>query len=167
MGDSSSQVLRAISPLESVDIHLVYPLIKNKREQSSCCDLWWHLCSAKTQLRYPARHSGLRIWHCRSCGIGHNCKSDLIPGLGNSIFCRATKQEKTNKQKNKRKQNFINWPKSKSKEKGSQQTEIGHFIWSTQLKLCLFDIYLRQSIARKWYIRKQTNEEIQEELEGF
>ena len=28
------------------------------------------------------RHSGLRIQHCSSCDLGHNCGSDLIPGLG-------------------------------------------------------------------------------------
>ena len=26
--------------------------------------------------------SGLRIWCCCSCGTGHSCSSDLIPGLG-------------------------------------------------------------------------------------
>ena len=25
---------------------------------------------------------GLRAWHCYSCYTGHNCGSDLIPGLG-------------------------------------------------------------------------------------
>ena len=30
-----------------------------------------------------AQHSGLGIWHCCSCGVGHSCSSDLIPGPGN------------------------------------------------------------------------------------
>ena len=33
----------------------------------------------------PAWHSGLRIQCCCSCGIGHSCDLDLIPGLGISI----------------------------------------------------------------------------------
>ena len=40
----------------------------------------WRLGSAGTQVQSQAQHSGLCIWHCRSCGLGHNCSSDLIPG---------------------------------------------------------------------------------------
>ena len=43
---------------------------------------WWHLESAGKQVQSPAWHSGLRIQHCRSCGLGHDCSLDLIPGLG-------------------------------------------------------------------------------------
>ena len=32
-----------------------------------------------------ACHSGLRIWHCCSCGVGCSSSSDSIPGLGISI----------------------------------------------------------------------------------
>ena len=39
-----------------------------------------HLWSTGTQVQTPARHSGLRIWHCCSCGIGRNTPSELIPG---------------------------------------------------------------------------------------
>ena len=39
------------------------------------------LCSAGGRLN-PSLHSGLKIWHCHSCGIHCNCSSDLIPGLG-------------------------------------------------------------------------------------
>ena len=53
------------------------------------------LCNTRTQVQSPAGHSGLRIWGCHSCSIGHNCSSDLIPG-GNSICCKEAKQ--TNKQ---------------------------------------------------------------------
>ena len=28
---------------------------------------------------------GQRIWRCHSCGIGHSCSSDSIPGPGTSI----------------------------------------------------------------------------------
>ena len=46
--------------------------------------------SAGTQVRSP----GLRIRHCQSCGLGHNCGSDPWPG--NSICPRVAK--KGNKQ---------------------------------------------------------------------
>lgn len=38
---------------------------------------WEH----RMQVRSPAQHSGLRIHHCHSCGLGHNHGSNLIPGL--------------------------------------------------------------------------------------
>ena len=34
---------------------------------------------------FPLWHSGLRIGHCCSCGIGQSCSLDSIPGLGTSI----------------------------------------------------------------------------------
>ena len=40
-----------------------------------------YLGSTGTQVR-PVWHSGLGIWHCRSCGLGHDCSSELIPGPG-------------------------------------------------------------------------------------
>ena len=30
-------------------------------------------------------HSGLKIWHCCSCGIGLSCGLDSVPSLDNSI----------------------------------------------------------------------------------
>ena len=39
-----------------------------------------------------AWHSGLRIRHCHSCGIGHNCGSDSIPSPGTSI-CHGAAEE--------------------------------------------------------------------------
>lgn len=38
----------------------------------------------------------------------------------------------------KRKQNLINRPKSKTEQKGSQQTEISHFLWSTFLAEAMY-----------------------------
>lgn len=32
------------------------------------------------QVQSQAQHSGLRIWHGRSYGLGHNYGLDLIPG---------------------------------------------------------------------------------------
>ena len=60
--------------------------------------LWW-LKSAGLQVPSPARHSGLRIWGCHSCDIGHNCSSDLIPGPGNSI-CQGVAKKKDIRNKN-------------------------------------------------------------------
>ena len=34
------------------------------------------------QVQSLAQHSGLRIWCCHSCSLGHSCGSNLIPGLG-------------------------------------------------------------------------------------
>ena len=42
----------------------------------------WHLWSPGTRVRSLAWHSGLRIRHCHSCGVGYNCGSDLIPSPG-------------------------------------------------------------------------------------
>ena len=53
-----------------------------------------HLWSPRTQLQSPAQHSELRIWHCHSCSIGHNCGSDLIPGLGNPYAVGQSKKKK-------------------------------------------------------------------------
>ena len=38
--------------------------------------------AAEVQVQFPGRGSGLKFWHCHTCGIGHNCGSDSIPGLG-------------------------------------------------------------------------------------
>ena len=40
------------------------------------------LGSTGTQVRSLARHSGLRIWCCHSCGLGLNGGFDLIAGPG-------------------------------------------------------------------------------------
>ena len=55
------------------------------------------LGSAGTQVRFLARHSGLRIQCCHSFGLGHNCSSDLIPGLGTP---HVTGQPKIKQQRN-------------------------------------------------------------------
>ena len=42
--------------------------------------------------------SGLRIWRCDYCGLGHCCGTDSIPGPGNfHVLC--VQQKQTNKQK--------------------------------------------------------------------
>lgn len=52
---------------------------------------WQYFGSVGTKVQSPAKHSGLRIWHCHSCSLGQNCGSDLIPGQ-NSIFGAARKE---------------------------------------------------------------------------
>jgi len=54
------------------------------------------LGSAGTQVPPPARHSGLRIQHCHSCGLGLDCDSDLIPCLRTLYAVDWPKKEKNN-----------------------------------------------------------------------
>lgn len=56
--------------------------------------------STETQVQSLTHHSGLRIWRCHTCGLGRNCSSALIPGLGTP---RAEGQPKKKRKKN---QNF-------------------------------------------------------------
>ena len=43
-------------------------------------------------LGVPRWLSGLRIWHCHCCGLGHCCGSGLIPGLETSA-CHGSVQK--------------------------------------------------------------------------
>ena len=47
----------------------------------------------------PAWCSGLRIWHCHSCGLGQNSGLNLIPGLGtpSAMGCPPPKEKKRKK----------------------------------------------------------------------
>ena len=53
------------------------------------------------QVGLPAWHNVLRIWHCYSCDVGHNCGLDLIPGPGIPYVLGwpKRKKQKTNKRK--------------------------------------------------------------------
>ena len=42
----------------------------------------WRLGLVGTRVQPPARHSGFRIQHCCSCGLGCDCDSALNPGPG-------------------------------------------------------------------------------------
>ena len=53
-----------------------------------------HLCCARTQVRCPAQDCTLRIRHCQSCAIGHNCSWDLTPGPGTPHGKGKPKKEK-------------------------------------------------------------------------
>ena len=45
--------------------------------------------------RVPRGCSGLRIWPCHCCGLGHCCDSGSVPGLGTPTCCRlGEKREK-------------------------------------------------------------------------
>lgn len=47
-----------------------------------------------------AQYSGLSVWCCHNCSIGHNCGSDIIPGLGPPFawgWGEGTKKDKKKK----------------------------------------------------------------------
>ena len=50
------------------------------------------------------QHSGLKMEHCRSCGIGLRCGSDYIPDLGTSIYFTGAAEKA--KQNQKKKENY-------------------------------------------------------------
>ena len=52
-----------------------------------------HLCSTRSQVRSLARHSGVRIQHCCSRGVGRSCGSDLTPGPGTPDATRPSKKK--------------------------------------------------------------------------
>ena len=58
---------------------------------------WQYFGSPGTQVRFPARHDGLRIWHCHSYSLGRNCGLDLIPGQGTPEAMGRPKKEKKKK----------------------------------------------------------------------
>ena len=43
--------------------------------------------TAEVQVCALAQCSGLRDWCCHSCGTGHSCSSDSVPGLATSVCC--------------------------------------------------------------------------------
>lgn len=55
-----------------------------------------HLGSAGKQVQSPGRHSGLRIHHCHSCGLGCKYSLYLIPGLGTQYAAGWPKEKKKN-----------------------------------------------------------------------
>jgi len=63
----------------------------------------WRLGSTGTWVQSPPWHRGLRIQHCRNCGLSHNNSSDLIPDPGTSSATERPKKKTKNK---KQKTNF-------------------------------------------------------------
>ena len=55
------------------------------------------LVSVEVPIQSLVQCSGLRIWHCCSCGIGHSSGSDLTPGLRTPYALGAAKKEKRKK----------------------------------------------------------------------
>ena len=51
------------------------------------------------EVQSPACHSGLRIWCCHGCGIGHSCGLDSVPGLETSVCCGCSHKKKRKKEK--------------------------------------------------------------------
>ena len=51
--------------------------------------------AAEALVRSPAWRRGLGIWCCRSCGIGHSCGSDLVPGQGLLVTARCWERHGT------------------------------------------------------------------------
>ena len=65
---------------------------------------WVHdPASVEMLVQSPARHSGLRIQCCCSCGAGHSASSDLIPGQGTSICHGCSWKRKKKKKEEERK----------------------------------------------------------------
>ena len=56
------------------------------------------------------------------------------------------------------------WTKRITPNRDESLSLVYFLSWS---HVCLFHMYLRKSIARKWYLVKQTSEEIHKELGGF
>ena len=69
----------------------------------------------------PARHTGLRIWHCHSCSIGCNCGS-VIPGLG-TPYAMGEPKKKKKKKKGVRYEALL-------QAAGDSQNEQTHEIWA-------------------------------------
>ena len=108
-------------------------------------------------------HGGLRIWHCYSCGIGHSCSSDLLPGLGTSICCGCDQKEK--------KKNNTLWSSGNLIHSGMQKCfnihksiNVMHYINKTKDKSCMiisidtekhftkFNIYSwLKKLSKSWY----------------
>ena len=66
---------------------------------------WWYLGSAGTQGRSLAWYSGLRIWHCCSCGLGRDCGLELILSLGTPYAMGRPKMTNSNNNNNNNKTN--------------------------------------------------------------
>ena len=56
-------------------------------------------CLRSTRRRFDPRIVCQRIQHCHSCSTGHNCSSDLIPGLGTAYASGSAKKERKKKKK--------------------------------------------------------------------
>ena len=66
---------------------------------------WWCLRSTGTQVPSLAWHSGLSTWCCCSCGLGHNCGSDLsLAWQLHRLLSGEKRKEKKEKRERERKE---------------------------------------------------------------
>ena len=84
----------------------------------------WCLGSAGMQVQFPARHSGLRIRLCRSCGLGYNCSWNLIHWPGSFICCGLAKKSKRKTNKKRGSSVLSHWLKAQKKKKKSERVEV-------------------------------------------
>ena len=64
-----------------------------------------HLGNSGLQVRSLAWHSGSRIWHCCSCGLGRDCGLELILSLGTPYAMGRPKMTNSNNNNNNNKTN--------------------------------------------------------------
>ena len=69
---------------------------------------WQCLWSTGTQVQSLAPHSGLRIQHGWSCGIGCNCGWDLIPGLRTPYVAGQPKKKRKETKKQQQQHKVLN-----------------------------------------------------------
>ena len=60
-----------------------------------CEALQWERKTAQPRLQHP---QWVKIQHCHSCGVGHICDLESIPGPGNFHIPQVQPKQKTNKQ---------------------------------------------------------------------
>lgn len=68
----------------------------NLCSRNSCCGTVGSVALGSTGVQVWSLHNGLRILRCRSCGLGRDCGSDLIPGLGTPCATGRSKKGKKN-----------------------------------------------------------------------
>lgn len=68
---------------------------------------WRPLGSAGMHVLSPAQQSGLRIWRCCSCGLGHNFGWESDPWPRRFMCCRVAKREKNKDKTKQNKQSFL------------------------------------------------------------
>ena len=67
----------------------------------------WCLESTGIQIQSPARHRGLRIWRCHSCGVGRNCSSNLKSLAWELYMLWGSQNRRKKKKKNPHYQNSL------------------------------------------------------------
>ena len=84
----------------------------------------WCLGSSGTRVQSPARQSRLRIQHCHSFGLGHDCGLDLIPDLGTSYAAGWPKMKKRKKEREREGRKEGRWEGSKEGRKERKEMSL-------------------------------------------